>query len=296
MKFSEKWLRTFVDPSLDTRELAHTLTFAGIEVEAIEPAAPSFEQVVVGEVLSVDKHPSADRLSVCRVDAGKASLTIVCGAPNVRAGMKVPTALVGAQLPGLAIKAAKVRGVESQGMLCSEKELGLSAEAAGIMALPADAKVGASVREVLELDDQLLTTKPTPNRGDCLSILGLAREVAASTGATLKTPASASVDAALTDTVSVTLDAPDACPLYCCRLVGGVQADAPTPDWMKRRLERSEVRLAKHIIGGMRRAGLPTGIPLNLARLAQKPDVTPRFDLWHLHREGTAFRASMPPS
>ena len=179
MKFSEKWLRTFVDPPLDTRALADALTFAGIEVEAIEPAAPKFDRVVVGEVLSVEKHPSADRLSVCQVNVGVAPLTIVCGAPNVRAGMKVPTALVGAKLPSIEIKAAKVRGVESNGMLCSETELGLSTESAGLMALPADAPVGASVREVLDLDDHILTTKPTPNRGDCLSILGIGREVAA---------------------------------------------------------------------------------------------------------------------
>ncbi|HUP94673.1 MAG TPA: phenylalanine--tRNA ligase subunit beta [Burkholderiales bacterium] len=263
MKFSEKWLRTFVDPALRTSELAHALTFAGVEVEAIEPAAPSFEQVVVGEVLSVDKHPSADRLSVCRVDVGAEPLTIICGAPNVRAGMKVPTALVGAQLPAIAIKAAKVRGVESQGMLCSEKELGLSTETAGIMALPADAKVGASVREVLELDDQLLTTKPTPNRGDCLSILGLAREVAASTGAQMKAQASPSTDAAIADTVSVRLEAPDACPLYCCRLVRGVQADAPTPDWMKRRLERSGVRSISAIVDITNYVMLEVGQPLH---------------------------------
>ena len=263
MKFSENWLRTFVDPALDTRGLAHALTFAGVEVEAIEPAAPSFEQVVVGEVLAVDKHPSADRLSVCRVDVGAAPLTIVCGAPNVRPGMKVPTALVGARLPGIEIKTAKVRGVESHGMLCSEQELGLSAEAAGLMVLPANAQVGASVRQVLELDDHLLTTKPTPNRGDCLSILGLAREVAAATGAKLKTQGTVSVETAITDAVSVRLEAPDACPLYCCRVVRGVQADVPTPDWMKRRLERSGVRSISAIVDITNYVMLELGQPLH---------------------------------
>src|SRR5688500_17228136 len=205
MKFSEKWLRTFVDPALDTRELAHALTFAGVEVEAIEPAAPSFGHVVVGEVLTGEKHPSADRLSVCRVDVGAAPLTIVCGAPNVRPGMKVPTALVGARLPGIEIKTAKVRGVESHGMLCSEKELGLSDEASGLMVLPDDAPVGTSLRELLDLDDHIFTTKPTPNRGDCLSIVGIAREVAAVTGAPTQPPRVKPVAAAIDDVRKVTL-------------------------------------------------------------------------------------------
>ncbi|HEX2268963.1 MAG TPA: hypothetical protein VHH35_05495, partial [Pyrinomonadaceae bacterium] len=146
MKFSANWLRSFANPPLDAHELAHALTFAGLEVEEIEPAAPAFERVVVGEVLNVEKHPSADRLSVCSVNAGGELLTIVCGAPDVRPGMKVATALVGARLPGIEIKAANVRGVESAGMLCSEKELGLSEEASGLMALAPDAPVGANVR------------------------------------------------------------------------------------------------------------------------------------------------------
>src|SRR5689334_1701246 len=188
MKFSENWLRTFVNPPLGTQALANALTFSGLEVEAVEPAAAAFDRVVVGEVLSVEKHPGADRLSVCQVNVGIARLTIVCGAPNVRAGMKVPTALVGAKRPNIEIKAAQVRGVKSQGMLCSAKELGLSADASGLMALPDDAPIGANVRELLDLDDQLLTTKPTPNRGDCLSILGVAREVAAVTDTQMQVP------------------------------------------------------------------------------------------------------------
>src|SRR5688572_20362468 len=155
MKFSENWLRTFANPALDTQGLANALTFAGLEVEEVEPAAPAFDRVVVGEVLSVEKHPGADRLSLCQVSVGTATLSIVCGAPNVKAGMKVPTALVGAKLPGLEIKAAKVRGVESHGMLCSEKELGLSDESSGLMALAGDAKPGANVREALDLDDHV---------------------------------------------------------------------------------------------------------------------------------------------
>src|SRR5690349_10284750 len=207
MKFSENWLRTFANPPIDIDALAHALTFAGLEVEAVEPVAPAFDRVVVGEVLSVEKHPGADRLSVCQVNVGVAPLTIVCGAPNVRAGMRVPAALVGAKLPEIEIKAAKVRGVESQGMLCSAKELGLSADASGLMALPDDAPIGANLREVLDLEDHLLTTKPTPNRGDCLSILGVAREVAAVTGAKLEEPKVSPIAPLVPDTFSITLEA-----------------------------------------------------------------------------------------
>ncbi|MDB5926126.1 MAG: phenylalanyl-tRNA ligase subunit beta [Betaproteobacteria bacterium] len=278
MKFSEKWLRTFVDPPLDTRALADALTFAGIEVEAIEPAAPKFDRVVVGEVLSVEKHPSADRLSVCQVNVGVAPLTIVCGAPNVRAGMKVPTALVGAKLPSIEIKAAKVRGVESNGMLCSETELGLSTESAGLMALPADAPVGASVREVLDLDDHILTTKPTPNRGDCLSILGIGREVAAISSVPLNAVPDATVEATLSDALSVTLEATQACPLYCGRIVRGVNANAAVPPWMKNRLERSGLRSISAIVDITNYVMLELGQPLHAFDAAKlEGDIRVRF-------------------
>jgi phenylalanyl-tRNA synthetase beta chain len=167
MKFSENWLRTFVASPLTSRELADALTMGGIEVETIERAAPAFNQVVVAEVVDVQKHPDADRLTVCRVNAGGAPLQVVCGAPNVRAGMRAPLAHVGAQLPGLTIKQAKVRGVESNGMLCSAKELGITDEAAGLFELAADAPVGTDIRRYLDLDDQLFTIKPTPSGGDC---------------------------------------------------------------------------------------------------------------------------------
>src|SRR5687767_12373464 len=188
MKFSENWLRSFANPGLTTRELADALTFAGLEVEDVQPAAARFDRVVVGEVLAVERHPGADRLSVCQVNVGVAPLTIVCGAANVRVGMKVPTALIGARLPELEVRATGFRGIESHGMLCSAKELGLSAEASGVMALTANAQVGADLRVVLDLEDSILTTKPTPNRGDCLSILGVARELAAVTGARIEAP------------------------------------------------------------------------------------------------------------
>src|SRR5262249_51606744 len=186
MKFSENWLRTFVNPPLSTRELAHALTMSGVEVETIEPAAPPFSGVVVGEVLEVQRHPQGERLTVYRVSTGTAPLDVVCGAPNVKVGTKVPTALPGAQLPGKAIAVARGRGIESNGMLGSGPDLGLAEGAEGLLLLPENAVVGRNVREVLDLDDQLLTLKPTPNRGDCLSVLGVAREVGAVCGASLR--------------------------------------------------------------------------------------------------------------
>src|SRR5574340_1782966 len=189
MKFSENWLRAYVNPALDSDQLAHQLTMAGLEVEALEAVAPAFDKVVVAEVLALEKHPNADRLNVCKVNVGAAEpLQIVCGAANVHAGAKVPCAMVGAQLPKMAIKQAKVRNVESFGMLCSESELGLAGESSGLLLLPADAPVGQSIRDYLGLDDRLFTLKLTPNRSDCLSVAGVAREVAAVTGAALSLP------------------------------------------------------------------------------------------------------------
>jgi phenylalanyl-tRNA synthetase beta chain len=263
MKFSETWLRKFIDPPLTTSELADLLTFGGIEIEAIEPAAPPFERVVVGEVLSVEKHPGADRLSVCRVNIGVAPLTIVCGAPNVAAGMRAPVALVGAKLPGIEINAAKVRGVESQGMLCSAKELGLSADAEGLLALATDALIGANVRDVLALDDQLLTSKPTPNRGDCLSIKGMAREAAALSGHAAKVIDTLVVAATIPDKPVITLDAPQACPRYCGRIVRGVDVKALTPQWMVQRLARSGIRSISAVVDITNYVMLELGQPLH---------------------------------
>jgi phenylalanyl-tRNA synthetase beta chain len=185
MKFSESWLRTLVDPQLTSEELSHLLTMAGLEVEELDPVAPAFDNVVVAHVLEVVKHPDADRLNVCQVDTGSGTpTTIVCGAPNVAVGLKVPCALPGAQLPGdFTIKIAKVRGIESSGMLCSAKELGIAEEASGLLILPSDAPVGQSIRQYLDLDDNVFELKLTPNRADCLSLLGIAREVGAITGA-----------------------------------------------------------------------------------------------------------------
>ena len=268
MKFSENWLRTFINPRLSSRELADALTMAGIEVEEMDPVAPAFDQVLVAEVLDVRKHPDADRLRVCRVSAGGAPLQIVCGAPNVQTGMRVPFAQVGATLPGLQIKQASVRGVESNGMLCSAKELGISDDASGLMTLAVDAPVGANVREYLELDDKLFTIKPTPNRGDCLSVFGVAREVAAITGDVLK-PIVATVAPAIADRIEITLVDETACPLYCGRIVRGVDGRAATPRWMTQRLERSGLRGISAIVDVTNYVMLELGQPLHAFDLSR---------------------------
>ena len=243
MQFSEAWLRSLVNPALDTPQLAHALTMAGLEVEALTPAAPPFSNVVVAEILSAEKHPDADRLRVCQVDVGEsAPVTIVCGAPNAAAGLKVPCARPGAQLPGIEIKVAKVRGVESFGMLCSTKELGLEGVAEGLMVLDADAPVGEDFRNWLSLDDTLITLKLTPNRADCLSLQGLAREVGAITGAEVRLPQVQEAATRIQDAVSVQLSASEACPRYLARVVRGINVQATTPHWMAERLERSGIR------------------------------------------------------
>jgi len=241
MLISEEWLRSFIDPPESAAALAERLTMAGLEVESVEAVAPPCTKVVVAAVLGVAPHPGADRLRVCEVDAGTGGrLTIVCGAPNVAPGLRVPCALPGAQLPGgVAIRATTMRGVESQGMLCSARELGLGDDHSGLLVLDGAAPIGRDVREVLGLDDQRLEIKLTPNRGDCLGVLGIAREVAALTGAPLRLPAFDPVavdDAALR--LKVTVHASDLCGRFSGRVVRGVDARAPTPDWMKRRLER----------------------------------------------------------
>ncbi len=264
MQIPESWLRAFVDPALSTEELAHLLTMSGLEVETCVPVAAEFSGVVVAQVLAVEKHPNADKLSVCRVDAGGAPLQIVCGAPNVRAGMKAPLARIGAKLPGLEIGAAKMRGVESQGMLCSARELGLSQDHSGLLELDAAAPVGADVRAALELDDHVITLKLTPNRADCLSVLGVAREVAALTGAGLAghevPPVAASNDAR--HPVRIT-DA-EGCGRFAGRVIRNVDAAAPTPEWMKRRLERAGQRSISALVDVTNYVMLELGRPLHV--------------------------------
>jgi len=270
MKFSENWLRAYVNPDLDSDRLAHTLTMAGLEVEALESVAPPFDKVVVGEVLSMERHPDADRLNVCRVNIGAGEpLQIVCGAANVRAGAKVPCALVGAQLPKMAIKQAKVRGVESSGMLCSETELGLADESSGLLLLPPDATVGQSIRDYLGLDDKLYTLKLTPNRSDCLSVTGVAREVAAVTGAALNLPNAVAVPATIPDRIAVAVEESAACPRYCGRVLKGLNAAATTPEWMARRLKRSGLRPISAIVDVTNYVLLELGQPLHAFDLAK---------------------------
>jgi phenylalanyl-tRNA synthetase beta chain len=244
MQFPESWLRTLVNPPIATDELAHRLTMAGLEVEDTVPAAPAFTGVVVAHIVEIAPHPDADKLRVCQVDDGSGErLQIVCGAPNAAAGLKVPLARVGAELPGgMKIGVAKMRGVQSSGMLCSARELGLSQDHAGLLELPADMTPGMSIREALDLDDTLFTLKMTPNRADCLSILGVAREVAALTGAPLSVPTAAAVPVTLDERLPVKVEAPDLCGRFGGRVIRGVNARAATPDWMKTRLERAGQR------------------------------------------------------
>ena len=266
MQFSESWLRSLCNPSLSSEELCHVLTMAGLEVEEVKPAVPEFSMVVVAQVLSAEKHPDADKLKLCRVDVGRGvdgALQIVCGAPNVAAGMKVPCALVGAQLPGIQIRQAKVRGTESFGMLCSARELGLSEDHGGLLALPDDAPVGRDIRAYLDLDDHLITLKLTPNRADCLSLTGIARELSALTGAPLTLPEIVPVAATHSDQRAVLLDAPDACPRYCGRIVRGLDARAATPDWIRRRIERSGLRSISALVDVTNYVMLELGQPLH---------------------------------
>ncbi|WP_047393226.1 phenylalanine--tRNA ligase subunit beta [Chitinibacter sp. ZOR0017] len=280
MKFSELWLRSWVNPAINSDELSHLLTMAGLEVEENEPAAPEFTSVVIAEVLSVTKHPDADRLNVCSVNVGEAEpLQIVCGAPNVAAGLKVPCARVGAVLPGdFKIKQAKVRGIESSGMLCSGDELGMPSDVDGLLILPADAPVGTPLRDYMTLDDRLMTLKLTPNRCDCLSIRGLAREVAALTKAPLHAVDTPAVAVTSTLQRQVKLDAGDACPRYAGRVIAGVNQAAHTPDWMKQRLERCGVRPISAIVDVTNYVLLELGQPMHAFDLTKlEGDIQVRF-------------------
>ena len=248
MQFPESWLREFCDPPLSTAELADLLTMSGMEVEELRPAAPSFSGVVVGEIVEVEPHPNAERLRVCRVQAGVHSrdgaLQVVCGAPNARVGLRAPLALVGAMLPPggdggpIEIRVGTLRGVESRGMLCSARELGLSDDQTGLLELAADLQPGVDLRQALSLNDTLFTLKLTPNLGHCLSVYGVAREVAALTGAPLRTPAIAAVPAALPDKLPVEIVATDLCGRFSGRVVRGIEPRARTPAWMIERLQR----------------------------------------------------------
>ncbi len=257
MQFPESWLREFCNPPLSTAQLAETLTMAGLEVEELKPVAPPFTKIVVGEIKEAVQHPNADRLRVCKVDVGQANtdgagnsvlLDIVCGAPNARVGIKIPCALVGAELPPtegpgsdgkpFLIKVGKLRGVESQGMLCSARELKLSEDHGGLLELAADAPLGQNIREHLKLDDTLFTLKLTPNLAHCLSVYGVAREVSALTGSPLKTLEFPAVAVSHTDKLPVKISAPDLCGRFSGRIVRNLNTKAATPQWMVDRLAR----------------------------------------------------------
>lgn len=265
MKFSESWLRTWVNPALDRTAVAHALTMAGLEVEALEPVAPAFDRVVVGEVKTVEKHPQADRLKLLTVDVGQGvPLQIVCGAGNVTLGMKAPCALVGAKLPGgLEIRAAKVRGIPSFGMMCSETELGLSESSEGLLVLAPEAPPGQDIRQWLDLDDHLFTLKLTPNRADCLSIQGVARELAAITRMPF-TPLPVTPATPVGPTQrKVAVQDEAACPRYLGRSLRLAHPQTPTPEWMVRRLERSGLRSKGVVVDVTNYVLLELGQPLH---------------------------------
>lgn len=276
MQFSENWLRTLVDPKVTSDELSHLLTMSGLEVEEVEPVAPAFSNVVVAQVVEVAKHPNADRLNVCQVDAGTGTLlNIVCGAPNVRAGLKVPCAMAGAKLPpgddgkAFEIKVGQLRGVESQGMLCSARELKLSEDQGGLLELPDDAPIGQNFRDYYQLNDLKFTIKLTPNKADCLSVLGVAREVSALTGAPLKVPTYKSVPVSTQEKLPATISAPDLCGRFSGRVIRGLNAKAQTPDWMKRRLERSGQRPISALVDISNYVMLELGRPSHVFDLAK---------------------------
>jgi len=265
MKFSESWLREFVSPECTGQELSFLLTMAGFEVEEETTAAPSFDNVIVSAVLQVDSHPDAMHLSVCKVDTGQGKMQqIVCGAPSIAPGQKIPCALPGSVLPGnVTILATKVRGIESYGMLCSASELGISEDALDLLVLPDDAPVGENIRTYLDLDDVSRLMKLTPNRADCLSLRGIAREVAALTGSPLKLPDIQPVPAVIADRREIHLEAPLACPCYCGRIIRGVNAQASSPEWMRQRLLRCGVRPISALVDITNYVMLEMGQPLH---------------------------------
>ena len=270
MKFSEQWLRGWVSPQVSRDELVARLSMAGLEVDSVTPAAGDFSGVVVGEVLSTEQHPDADKLRVCQVSNGAETFQVVCGAPNVRPGLKIPFAMIGAELPGdFKIKKAKLRGVESNGMLCSQAELQVGEGNSGLMELPADAPVGEDVRVYLNLDDASIEVDLTPNRGDCLSLAGLAREVGALYAAPVARPAVAAVAAVHDEVRPVEVLAPAACPRYLGRVIRNVDLSKPTPLWMVERLRRGDVRSIDAVVDVTNYVMLELGQPLHAFDLAE---------------------------
>jgi len=243
MQFSEQWLREWVSPDIDTDTLVAQLTMAGLEVDGVNSAAGEFSGVIVAEVTDVNPHPDADKLRVCQVNTGSETLQVVCGAPNVEAGQKIPYATIGAVLgPDFKIKKAKLRGVESFGMICSEEELGLAEQSSGIMVLTEAAVLGQDIREHLNLNDPLIEVDLTPNRGDCLSMTGVAREVGVLNNLPVKWPEKHQVPAQLDETFPIKLDAPEGCPRYLGRIIRNINQEAESPLWMQEKLRRSGIK------------------------------------------------------
>ncbi|MBV4491006.1 phenylalanine--tRNA ligase subunit beta [Pseudomonas oryzicola] len=270
MKFSEQWLRGWVNPQVSRDELVARLSMAGLEVDSVTPAAGQFSGIVVGEILATEQHPDADKLRVCQVSNGQETFQVVCGAPNVRPGIKIPFAMIGAELPGdFKIKKAKLRGVESFGMLCSAAELQISEENDGLLELAADAPVGEDIRQYLSLDDASIEIGLTPNRGDCLSIAGLARDVSALYDTPVTRPAVPAVAAAHDEVRPVEVSAPAACPRYLGRVIRNVDLSKPTPLWMVERLRRSDVRSIDAAVDITNYVMLELGQPMHAFDLAE---------------------------
>ncbi len=273
MKFSENWLREWVNPQLSTEELVKRLTMSGLEVDQVEPVAMSFNQIVIGEVLTIAAHPNADHLKICQVNVGEDKpLHIVCGAANVQSGMRVPTALIGARLGDLEIKKSSIRGTTSEGMLCSAKELGLADSSEGLMILPQDAPIGENLRRYLQLEDVSVAIDLTPNRGDCLSVAGIAREVGLLTRCTVTSPDFSPVAATITDTLPVALHHSAACPRYIGRIIKNINVQAITPLWMRERLRRSGLRSISAVVDVTNYVLLELGQPMHafdLSKLVQ---------------------------
>ena len=286
MQFSESWLRQYVNPSQGSDALGHAMTMAGLEVEEQHSVAPAFTKIVVAQILSAEQHPDADRLRVCKVDAGTGQeLQIVCGAPNARAGIKIPCALVGAELPPsevggkpFLIKVGKLRGVESQGMLCSGRELGLGDDHEGILELPTDAPIGQDIRQYLDLDDQIFVIKLTPNKADCLSLMGIAREVSAITGAALCAPKWTTAASSISDKLSVTVENTDLCGRFAGRVIRGVNPKAKTPEWIVKRLTRAGQRSISALVDLSNYVMLEMGQPTHVFDMDKlSGDITVRW-------------------
>lgn len=270
MKFSENWLRSLVDPMVPQEELVARLSMAGLEVDGVEPVAEDFSGVVVGEIVAIEQHPDADKLRVCQVSNGSDTFQVVCGAPNARQGIKIPFAMIGAKLPGdFSIKKAKLRGVESNGMLCSAKELGLSDDNAGLMELPCDAPIGKDLRDYLDLNDIVIEVDLTPNRGDCLSLRGIAREVGALYNQPVKELVIDEVKSTITDKVSVEVINSKGCPRYVSRVIKNVDVSKPTPMWMVERLRRSGIRSIDAVVDVTNYVMIELGQPMHAFDLAE---------------------------